>query len=192
MSDNSIQFKPAFKQNCGTGFDADELVATSDFDFAEMDGESAVDLKAEIAKKSAQAVAKMFAKLLAIGGNTPIEFFIAANCLAFAAHIHPNQSESAKSIASSILVKYKEKTDENGNKTRTPVYMEKAAFLRRVNQWRHIMRLPPIAGAWSKEARKTISSKTKQHHEKRIKSAPKMRGLIARLNSRNQNPRAKD
>lgn len=169
-NDHDIQHKATFKQNCGTGFDADEITSTADFDWSALDGESAVDLKAEIAKQSAQAVAKFCRQLLSVGGRNPEQFFIAANCLAFAAHIHPNQDQSGETIAISIG-------------------MNKAAFFRRVNQWRDVLRLPHIAGAWSKQGRKTISVKTKQTHEKRIISQPVKRGLIARLNQAHQSPR---
>lgn len=165
MSDiHDIQHKAAFKQNCGCGFVADEITATIDFDFDSLDKDTAADLKSEMAKQCAQAVAKFSRQLLTIGGRNPKQFFIAANCLAFAAHIHPNQDQSGESIALSIG-------------------MNKAAFFRRVNQWRDILRLPRIAGAWGKEGRKNISAKTRQTHEKRIaKNQPIKRGLIARLN----------
>lgn len=165
MSDiHNIQHKPVIRQNCGVGFESDEITSTIDFDFASLDHDTAADLKAEMAKQSAQAVAKFSRQLLTIGGRNPKQFFIAANCLAFAAHIHPNQDQSGESIALSIG-------------------MNKAAFFRRVNQWRDILRLPRIAGAWGKEGRKTISAKTKSTHEKRISQQPTIkRGLIARLN----------
>jgi hypothetical protein len=92
------------------------------------------------------------AQLLSCGGRSKDQFFRGANCLAFASQLHPNQHLSMIEIAKDIG-------------------MEKAAFSRRVQKWRQNLHLPKIGGAWSDEAKKTISAVTKKSHEQRKSEA---------------------
>ena len=124
------------------------IEASQDFDWDLIEPEQRDTVEIEVRRECARALAKLVSQLLTIGGHTQRQFFISANCLAFANHIHPAQEYTGEKIARSIG-------------------MNKAAFFRRVNQWRDVLRLPAMARAWGKEGRSSIKHATKKHHEQR-------------------------
>ena len=128
-----------------------------DWDIIEPDEKPSVEI--EIRRRCAETLAKFVSQLLTVGGRNQKHFFLAANCLAFANHIHPGQSNSGEEIAKKIG-------------------MKKPAFFRRVNQWRDVLRLPHMAGAWSDKARKSIKTATTNSHAKRQKDGLKTRQII--------------
>ena len=130
-----------------TAFVNDHLEPTADFDWDVIDPEHRDDAESEIRRQCALALAKFSRRLLELGGRNRNQFFIAANCFAFAAHIHPDQERSGEEIAKSLN-------------------LTKQAFFKRVNTCRDILKLPRIAGARSDEARKKFKRTAKRHHEK--------------------------
>jgi hypothetical protein len=125
----------------------DHLEPSSDFDWESVSPDGLSDVETEIRRQCALALAKFSRRLLELGGRNRNQFFIAANCFAFAAHIHPDQERSGEEIAKKLKI-------------------GKAAFFKRVNTCRDILKLPRIAGARSDSARKTFKRTAKRHHEK--------------------------
>jgi hypothetical protein len=121
---------------------------SEDFDWDAVDEKEKPAVETEIRRQCAITLAKFVATLLTVGGHDRRQFWLAENCLAFANHIHPSQESSGEKIAKAIG-------------------MKKPAFFRRVNQWRNILGLPAMAGAWGVEARKSISRATKKSYEHR-------------------------
>jgi hypothetical protein len=121
---------------------------SQDFDWDAVEEKERPEVEVEIRRQCAITLAKFSATLLTVGGHDRRKFFLAANCLAFANHIHPSQETSGEKIARAIG-------------------MRKAAFFRRVNQWRNVLGLPAMAGAWSVDARKSIKRATTKAHEQR-------------------------
>lgn len=134
--------------NDDSAFVNDHVEPTTDFDWALVDPEHRPTIEAEIRRQAALALAKFSRRLLEQGGRNRNQFFIAANCFAFAAHIHPDQEQSGEQIAKSLK-------------------LTKQGFFKRVNTCRDILKLPRIAGARSSDARKKFRKTAKQHHEKK-------------------------
>lgn len=129
-------------------FVADHLEPISDFDWDSVSPERRPDIEAEIKRQCALSIAKFSRRLLELGGRNRNQLFIAANCFAFAAHIHPDQDKSGEEIAHKLKI-------------------GKAAFFKRVNTCRDVLKLPHIAGARSVEARKEFKRTAKKHHAKK-------------------------
>lgn len=152
-----------------SGFVNEHLEPTTDFDWESVDPKDRETVESEIRRQCAIALAKFSRRLLELGGRNTNQFFIAANCFAFAAHIHPDQGKSGEEIAKSLK-------------------LTKQAFFKRVNQARDVLKLPRIAGARSEEARKTFKRTAKKHHEK-LKQTHKtkiIRTFTDRLGDQNQ------
>ena len=132
----------------GAAFVNGQIEPSEDFDWDAVDPAERATVETEIRRECAKALAKLSAQILTVGGRNQRQFFLAANCLAFANHIHPAQETSGEKIARAIG-------------------MRKAAFFRRVNQWRNVLGLPAMAGAWSVDARKSIKRATTKSHEQR-------------------------
>lgn len=131
-----------------TAFVNDHLEPTDDFDWQLVDAIDRATVESEIKRQCALAIAKFSRRLLELGGRNRNQFFIAANCLAFAAHLHPDQDKSGEEIAHKLKI-------------------GKAAFFKRVNTCRDVLKLPHIAGARSVEARKEFKRTAKKHHAKK-------------------------
>jgi hypothetical protein len=136
-----------------------------DFDWDLVEPDQRPDVEAELRKATASALCKFAHQLLQVGGRNQRQFYIAANCMAFAAHIHPAQDQTGQTIAKNIE-------------------LSKANFFRRVNQWRDVLKLPRIAGAWKESSRQSIKQATTKTHEKRKQQRSSgIVGLIAQANS---------
>jgi hypothetical protein len=145
-----------------------------DFPFEEVDRGNPIEAELTEAtpKKESEAatLGRIFTLLLTYGGTDPLQFFITANVLAFVLGLHPNQRASGEIIAAGLK-------------------MRKAAWFRRVNQMRKLLRqkgaiLPKIAGEWSKPARKAIQLKTTINHDKiKAKGARKAEAVVTRISA---------
>lgn len=164
---DSIQYKPAIKSKDGVSFVGEQIDGLVDFDWDVVDADQRADVETELRRSTAMALCKFARQLLQVGGRNPEQFFIAANCMAFAAHIHPNQDQSGEAIAKKIR-------------------LGKANFFRRVNQWRDILRLPRIAGAWKDSSRKSAKSAAFKNHEKRKQQPATKIGIVGRIAATNQ------
>jgi len=148
-----------------TAFVDDHLEPTDDFCWDIVEPEHRATVEDEIRRQCALALAKFSRRLLELGGRNRNQFFIAANCFAFAAHIHPDQDSSGEEIAKALK-------------------LTKQAFFKRVNTCRDILKLPRIAGARSDQARKTFKRTAKKHHEKQKQNhqAKSSGTFLSRLN----------
>jgi hypothetical protein len=158
-----------------TAFVDDHLETTDDFDWELVDPENRATVESEIKRQCALAIARFAHRLLELGGRNRNQFFIAANCFTFAAHIHPDQDRSGEELAERL-------------------HLTKQAFFKRVNTCRDILKLPRIAGARSDTARKTFKRTAKKHHEK-TKSARKGKpvgNFIDRFNDQDKRTRKTD
>ncbi len=145
-----------------TAFVNDHLEPTDDFCWEIVEPEHRATVESEIRRQNAIAIAKFSRRMMELGGRNRNQFFISGNCFAFAAQMHPNQESSGEEIAKKLGI-------------------GKAAFFKRVNTLRDILRLPRIAGARSDEARKTFKRTAKKHHEK-IKQAKKTKTIGSFVN----------
>lgn len=147
------------------------LEPTEDFDWDLVDPANHSSIESEIKRQCALSIAKFSRRLLELGGRNRNQFFIAANCFAFAAHIHPDQDRSGEQIAKSLR-------------------LTKQAFFKRVNTCRDVLKLPRIAGARSDEARKTFKRTAKKHHEKNkaTRQTKTTGAFLGRLNDSNNAP----
>lgn len=147
-----------------SAFVNDHLEPTTDFDWDSVDPRDRATVESEIRRQCALTLAKFARRLLENGGRNRNQFFIAANCFAFAAHIHPDQAKSGEEIAKKMN-------------------LTKQAFFKRVNKCRDLLQLPRIAGARSEEARKTFKRTATKHHEKnKIKTGETAGAFLGRFN----------
>ena len=139
------------------GFENGRTVSVTEFDYDAVDRGDPLTAELEGAAQNqsddATTLGRVFSLLLTYGGSDSAQFFITANVLAFIMGLHPNQRSGGVEIARGLG-------------------MEKAAWFRRVNQMRNILRargaeLPKIVGEWSKQARQTIKQATIKTHENR-------------------------
>src|SRR4051812_19196124 len=124
--------------NDETGFVNDHLEPTIDFDWDLVDPSNRANIESEIRRQCAITLAKFSRRILELGGRNRNQLYIAANCFAFAAHMHPDQDKSGEEIAEAMN-------------------LTKAAFFKRVNQCRDVLKLPRIVGSSrTAEARKVF------------------------------------
>jgi hypothetical protein len=150
-----------------------------DFYWDAIEPDQRPEIEAELKKAVAMALCKLSSQLIQAGGRTQRQLQIAANCMAFAAHLHPDQSLTGEEICKSLGDVKCAHCGEIYHKA-----VSKENFFRRVNQWRDMLRLPRVAGAWKESARKSIKIATTKNHEKRKQQRPiGIVGLIAKANS---------
>ena len=151
----------------------------ADFDWDAIEPDQRPTVEAKLRKATATAIGKFAKQLIQVGGRTQRQFFIAAHCMAFAAHIHPNQDQTGEQTAASLG---EVKCKCCGNVLHKGVTKEN--FFRRVNQWRDILKLPHVAGAWKQSSRQSIKQATTQNHEKRKQQRSSgIAGFIVKANS---------